>query len=277
MTWQRTVPLCGPLDIVPGATIAYSMRKTYQTYTGALFQVVTSVGAKFFDVYPGSTGVVPKDSIIQRCPDPYMAGGYLWYDQTGHGYTATAYSTTVTPGLWQPVTGWFTPWTNSISMTFLGTTYYMTTPEAAAAISQPFTIIIGVKDQYPQAAANANFTDGVDADTRVMMTCATDTGTKFSIYAGSNTLSYEPASTSVTHSYAAVFNGASSYGYIDGVQVLSGDPGSNAFNQQYIGAGYGAGGAYALQGHMGEFLVYSGALTAAQIQAIATNQLAYFQ
>lgn len=273
----HTVPLCGPLDIIPNATLAYSMRATSQTYRGPLFNLVAYYDSRVIgDVYAEIDGEPKRDFIQYVNYGSTWAGCvYKWYDQSGnanHAYAVTADKTLVP---WVINGGAFTtPWSKLAAFLNGSSDWRLATASGYPNISQPFTIIIVAKLDPLIWIENAHLTDGVGAGSRAMMTCSTDSGTSFSIYAGTGTLSYTPGSTTDSHVYAAVFNGANSYGYIDGAQVISGNPGSGGFNNQYIGGGYGANGS--IRGYIGEYLLYPGALTAGQISTITNNQRAYF-
>lgn len=139
---------------------------------------------------------------------------------------------------------------------FLSRTTY-----TGGAISQPDTLFLVVK-----VATTASFQEPMDGITARQILYDAD-GTHWGMYAGSTWTSSIAYSTGTTMVAVGVFNGASSHLYRDGGAGEVMQPGSGTINGIRFGMG---GDAVPLNGEVGQGLIYTGALTAAQINSVGS-------
>jgi len=133
---------------------------------------------------------------------------------------------------------------------------------AAQTQTQPFTFFL-----ITQATLTA-ITEGVwGTAATTNISASTSTIPQFTINAGSTLAGGTPDG--AWHTWAAIFNGASSVLYIDGgAAKASGAAGSNAFSSATMTIGK-IGGVINYVGNSTDYLLYSGALTTAQINTVA--------
>jgi large exoprotein involved in heme utilization and adhesion len=135
----------------------------------------------------------------------------------------------------------------------------------SASLAQPNTIFmvvnldaVGTGVQY--------MCEGDDAAARESLRLDTN----WEMYAGSSVVTGGAASANSTI-LTVVFNGASSLLYANGTQTASGNPGAHAIDGATIGARYD--GVNPMAGHVGEYMIYSRALSAAE-KNLVQNYLA---
>ena len=113
--------------------------------------------------------------------------------------------------------------------------------------------------------SNDSLFDGISSGERHAV--YTRTGNTYGMYAGSQTINGNvQAVTGEFQVFSALFNGSSSLFRVNGVNVLSGNTGSNVLGGLSIGSNYGAGNF--LDGQVAEVLVYNGGLNTAQTEDI---------
>lgn len=124
----------------------------------------------------------------------------------------------------------------------------------ALGITQPNTVICVVK---PETGGQL-----LVSGERVAMSA-----TGFSIYAGSGWVGDTANYSGAFRIFRAVFNGASSAGYVNGTQVFTGNPGSGSF-QSETNIGTDGGGSAFFQGHMPEMVIYDRLLSDSEANEI---------
>lgn len=112
-------------------------------------------------------------------------------------------------------------------------------------------------------ASNRVFFDGSTGRHAVFY----DATTEYAYFAGTVVASATPATVDV-HDVIAVFDGASSALYVDGVEIASGDPGAQSLDRVVLGAQ--ADGTNPADIHMVEVLLYDRALDAAERTQLRT-------
>jgi len=132
-------------------------------------------------------------------------------------------------------------------------------------ITQPNTVVI-VGNQTSKATSGRFIDTGGTG--RQIVGC--NASGLFSIFASSSVTGAVDRS-GAFHSFTGVFNGASSVGYVDGVQEFSGNPGSNGLG--FIVLGFDQGTTF-LTGDLAEICIYQGALSPSNIQLLH-NYLAF--
>lgn len=163
-------------------------------------------------------------------------------------------------------------------VTFDGSNDFLTTTEITQ--SQPFTIFFAgrsVGNTTAQAGEFPYIVDGSTSSDRVILAHgngnninSADNG-RLGMFAGSSLLLSATAAASYNAwgVIAAVFNGASSFARVNGTQVISGNPGSNALGSLTLGTRFASRDATTwFEGDFGAFLVMAGALSSSQLSAV---------
>jgi hypothetical protein len=131
---------------------------------------------------------------------------------------------------------------------------------AALTTAQPITLFVVAK-----SAANKVLLDGDDATDRVLW--YTNSSGNWEAFAGTSLAA--DARLNAFHQHSVIYNGASSQVWKDGVsQAGPGAAGSNGLSGLTIGDAYLRDGGQAFNGDVGEILIYSGALAAADREAV---------
>lgn len=132
---------------------------------------------------------------------------------------------------------------------------------SAVVCSQPFTFYAVAKQINTPPGADVGFlTDGDSGGTRRNVMTFGDAGpnqTKLSIFNGAGPLFSTSALTTVWCVIAWVQNGASTKVYVNGVEEISGNSGTDAINGMTLMNRYTLD--YALDGYVGEVALYEGA------------------
>ena len=137
---------------------------------------------------------------------------------------------------------------------------FMTTP--SLGLSQPNTIIVVGKQTT--TTTGGRFVDGV-IGARQLLGLTITTGV-FDSYAGTASVQGSKNRSAAFHILTMIYNGASSVGYLDGVQEVAGNPGSNGLGSIYIGND--GGGSVFLDGLIAAILVYDHALSESERLAV---------
>ena len=87
----------------------------------------------------------------------------------------------------------------------------------------------------------------------------------FDCYAGSASLNDAVDHSGGFHILSMAFNGASSFGYVDGTQVVTGNPGSGGLGTTYLGSDSGSG---VLNGDLAELIIYNSLLSTTNRQNV---------
>lgn len=177
-----------------------------------------------------------------------------WADNSGNGINASQATAANQP---EYVTSGTRP-----LVRFNGTSHYLTA--ALGTLTQPTTIF------YAGSFGNKTggvMLDGTGSTNRQVIGAGTATTADVVMWSGSVGPSWGnmPQSFGV---YTAVFNGASSSARKDGVQVNTGNPGSNSIQGLTLGARFSA--ARFLDGDVGELLIYDRLLNATEIGQVET-------
>ncbi len=134
----------------------------------------------------------------------------------------------------------------------------------ASALAQPLTLAV-VGKNTGDTTDFRSFTDGILTTNKAAMYQDVTTG-NLAMHGGTPLVS----STSTANQYlvlTGVFNGATSALYVNGTSAATGNAGTNSLTGLTIGSNFNGGQTY-LAGDINEVLLYSGALTAAQITAL---------
>lgn len=158
----------------------------------------------------------------------------------------------------QPVTN--TRTINSLNvLDFNGTTHLLSSPSFVQA--QPITAFVVC--QLDVAAAVIREALGSAAPSGDSPALYQKSDTTFAYYAGAE-VSMATASDTNPHVLAAVFSGASSVGYLDGVQKATSSPGTAGFSTGFAMGASSAPSAF-WDGRIGELLIYPSAFDAGTI------------
>jgi hypothetical protein len=90
-----SLPYTPPLDLYPGAEVAYSTRLVRSDYTGPLLRIKNSISLVETDIFPDGTGFFDKAAVISATTTG-IANVLTIYDQSGNGYDLTANNVTIT-------------------------------------------------------------------------------------------------------------------------------------------------------------------------------------
>lgn len=228
----------GLLDLVPGAAAAYSLRSLSNSYAGPVVTVRRS------------SDNAEADFTASEVSDGTLAGwagadGFVkqWWDQSGNARHATQATTTAQPQIVD--SGVLVTEGGKAAVRFDGTNDYM--DAAAVSVSQPDTVFAVVN--RVSGAGNHLF-DGIT--TRQVL--SVNASLQESIFAGSPLPSLPTAVFGEPVLYSIVFNGSGSSVYRDGVQIISGNAGTNSLNGLRIGAFTPTGAN--LNGTISELIIY---------------------
>lgn len=148
---------------------------------------------------------------------------------------------------------------------FAGASSQTLTNAAAATTAQPLTLFI-VGSQTSKTTAGRFFDGG---GTGRVLLGTTVTNGFFDMYSGAGPLQDAVDHSGAFHIYSGVYNGASSKGYVDGTQAVTGDAGS-ATTGSTLGIGSDQAATF-LTGDIAHIFWYSGALSAANHNIIGNS------
>jgi hypothetical protein len=99
------LPYTPPLDLYPGAEVAYSMRLLDSLYTGPLLSIRNSISLIDTDIYPDATGYFDKAAVMAATPSGVALLTRI-YDQSGNGHDLITNSGPLTP-LYDSIGGFY--------------------------------------------------------------------------------------------------------------------------------------------------------------------------
>jgi len=210
----------GILDFAPGAAAAYSLRNLSRSYAGP----VVTVRRSSDDAEADFTSAEVADGTLAAFCGAGDGFVYRWWDQSGNARHAVAAADTNEPQIVDA--GVVILEDGKPAIQFDGTNDYM--DATSVIVSQPDTVFAVVN--RVSGAGNHLF-DGIT--TRQVLSI--NASLQDSMFAGAPA----PSTSAVFGEpvlYAAVFNGAGSSLYRDGVQVISGNAGANSLSGLRIGA-----------------------------------------
>lgn len=181
------------------------------------------------------------DSLVLNDADPIST----WTDSSGNGFNATA-SGTARPTYKTAIQN-----TQPVAR-FNGSTNGMNVAQIISA--QPDTVIISAK---AQTGTSGRMWDGISGSGEQLFQL--NASGFLQMYAGSAFVVDAVDHYGAWHVFTAIFNGASTFSYLDGTQAATGNPGTNAgATANYLGW---SGLTTFMTGDIGEVLVYDTALS----------------
>ena len=150
---------------------------------------------------------------------------------------------------------------NQVSGKFMQTAAF-----AGGAIANATILLVG---DYGTGTVYSAIVDGIGASNRNIIEVNMATPA-LDIYAGSSTTPYTFTNDTKAHRFAAVFNGASSIGYLDGVSRTTGAAGAQSLTGLTLGGPYNGSAANCFNGNVGEVIIYNRVLTPAEIAKLDT-------
>jgi hypothetical protein len=200
-----------------GARIRYTLDGSQPSLTHGTF-----VGAKTPDQVAGVKVWLNADALA-------LSDGArvaLWGDASGHNNDVSQATAGLRPTFVRGVL-------NSKSIVrFNGSSLASTGSIGATA---PNTIIVVAKQS--SKATNARFIDSAIGNRQLI---DLDTSGHFSMYAGGTGIADVIDHSGAFHIFSARYDGASSKGFVDNVQVLTGNPGSQLLGQLFVGSDGGS-------------------------------------
>lgn len=238
--------LLDALTVAP--SVAYSTRKLRAAYVSSALRVLRSSDGTQLDIgFAG--GQLDIASLLA-----FVGAGngtvVLWYDQSTNAVNAS-------PGTTSPlivINGATSTLNGNPALQFgvSGNSSLLFTK----SLSQPTTIALA--SRLSSQKVNSNYTDGHTGPVRQII--GSNAGdTQFTLYAGTTVLSGGTLDL-LSHAIFGIFNGASSSLIVDGTTTITGNPGTNGITTQTIGGGDGGGGIVAVNGWIGEYIVFPSAL-----------------
>jgi hypothetical protein len=207
-TWESVAEYEGPLDIAPGAAVALSAARLLRSdYTGDAVRVRRASDSAEQDIGFDGAGLLDTSALATFCAG---TDGFVktWYDQSGNGNDLTQGATANQPKVYDSVTGVVLGPNSKPSVEGDGNSYFRINTNFGA---QPFTHFAALT----RGGTNCVLVDGVSAQRNQIKIAATGNS---ELYAGS--VRAFPALSEGDHLVTAVFNGASSFAYDNGVKVL---------------------------------------------------------
>jgi len=211
----------GLLDLVPGAAAAYSLRSLSNSYAGPVVTVRRSSDNTEEDF---TAAEVSDGTLAAFCG---AGDGFVkqWWDQSGNARHAAAAADANEPKIVD--SGVVILKEGKPALLFDGTNDYM--DAASVIVSQPDTVFAVVNRV---TSISTHVFDGIT--TRQVLLVNTINQETF--FAGTAVASASLAATGESVLYSVFFNGAASSMYRNGVNIASGDVGTNSLSGLRIGA-----------------------------------------
>ena len=233
------------LDYYPSSSAAYSLRALNSAYVDPLVKVRRSSDSAERDIYANYDGSLDVGSLLSFCG---VGDGFVstWYDQSGNANDATQITTTAQPKIVDAgslVTG---------GLNFDGVDDFF---DSNPSLTQPVSIF-GV---YKALTNNSPITG---ASPSSLVVSRRSSG-RYIMFSGTVLATGFHPSTEVLAS--CIFDGATSTGHWNGIEILSGDAGALS-NLDYIGRNATS----YLDGTMSEIIIYNFNQSANRV-AIETN------
>lgn len=192
-----------------------------------------------------------------------------WSDLSGGGFTLTQGTAGLQPTYYKTTSANLINGLPAVLFTSASLQYVAVTSGATVVVAQPNTVFAIATLTSLSGGASAGNGRLYDSGGATRQLLDLNASSHYEIYAGSSVLAAGTPATGL-HQLSAVFSGTSSTLRVDGATVIStgSSPGANGITGLQLG-GTSIGGPQAyLGGSVGEFIVYSGALTGPQIAQV---------
>jgi hypothetical protein len=258
------------LDTVTAtARVAYSTRKLRSVYAGFALNVRRSSDNTTQDIGFNGTNDLDSAAVSTFCgaSDCFVA---FWYDQSGNATTTIATANANQPRIY--TAGSFDLLNSHVAVRFgLNSTACLS---FTVSLSQPNTIAIA--SQHLTQVVNGHYTDGVTSNPRQLIGVSGSPATLYQLYAGT-TAPTGGTLDLLSHDIVGIFSGGSSSLIIDGVTKISGtNIGTNGMGNQQLGGANGGGGVIAMNGYIGEYIVFTSVLGSPDQATIQTSWQTYW-
>lgn len=265
----RVEPEVLPLDSL-SVTAAYGLRKLSSSYSGYCIKVRRASDNAEQDIgFSGND--LDTAALASFCSG---TNGFIktWYDQSGNSKNASVSSTGRQPQIVSSGTVLVDANGNPYA-DFDGTDDILPLVDTALGLTQAFSVmVVALRDVTTNEQIIFNCSNG---------SCylgANPSGGNWYAYAGATV--NLGVSTSAAHCVQVVYNGASSkYKIDDGTVTTCNLSTQNATDNIRIGSGYGAGASdvYAWNGKIQEFIISDAAFSDAEMDALGSDVVGYFQ
>lgn len=212
------------LDLFPNASAAYSLRRLNSAYTSNLIRVRRSSDNTEQDI-GFVNNVLDTSSLTSFCGS---GNGFVttWYDQSGNGRNATQTTAANQPQIVSNGSV-LIDLQNKPQLTLGGSKFLNV--NNSLSLSQPFTPIAVAQ---PVLTNNFEFIFDTNGGNRVTTFSFNDQ--RAAIFAG-NTVLATGTHTRSQHIYFSIYNTTNSFLYLDGIQIINGNAGSNSYSNITIG------------------------------------------
>ena len=226
MSWIITGTQKGLLDTFPGAAAAYSLRNLQGTSgkNSAIVRVRRSSDNTESDFTATEVSDGTLAAWVGAGNDGFVR---TWYDQSGNGNGAAQTTTSLQP----KIVNAGAVLLNSGKPTINFSNDYLQTLSFSSAVAQPSTISILL--EHPAGLVTYVFYDGIDAANRQSLSTGAYQYTTFASQNLRNTSISDPRKL-----ITSIYNGASSSQYIDSINTINGDSGTDSLNGLTIGSVY---------------------------------------
>ena len=216
ISWQDIPAFEGLLDTYPGAAAAYSVRLLDSTYTGDCIRVRRASDNTEQDIGFDGNGDLDTGALASFCAG---TNGFVktWYDQSGNGNDATQATTANQPKVYDSVTGVVLE--NALAAMSINGSVFQRLAITNPLTGQPATVFCVYK-----ASTTTSFP--YNSSTQTFTHIGRRSTGEYFLSAGNVIASGVHPSTQVLST--AVFDGASSVAYWNGVSQLTGNAGANA-------------------------------------------------
>jgi hypothetical protein len=228
------------LDDYPNAAAAYSLRKLKSAYTGSAIRVRRAVGS------PSETdiGFVDNDLDVTTL-ESFCSGtdGFVttWYDQSGNGYNATQTTAASQPRIVSSGTVLVDSQNKpQLQLTLNG----LFNVSNLLSFTQPFSPIVVAE---PTSIGSFEFIFDSTESNRIT---TFSRNTQIPAISAGITISAINTHTRAQHLYFSIYNTTNSFLFLDSIQTISGNAGSNSYSDITLGSIFGS------VGKASEFIFY---------------------
>lgn len=249
------------------ASHAYSTRKLLTAYAGSAVQVARTSDSTTQNIGFDGSGNLDTTSLATFCAAT-TCGVSLWYDQIGSANCVNA-TTATQPRLYFSGA---VEVINSHAAPRFGVAAASGCVVTQTLLAQPNTIAIAGK--HITQVVNGHWTDGLTSTPRSIVGVSGSPATLYDLFAGSN-LTGGTLDTA-SHAMIGIFNGVSSSLILDGTAIISGNANTQGINNFVIGAANGGAGFVAMNGNIGEFIVFNSSISGGDQTLIRTSWQSYW-
>ncbi|MES2623392.1 MAG: peptidoglycan-binding protein [Patescibacteria group bacterium] len=271
---------------VSNAKYAYGLRQLVPSYVGPLIKI-RRTGNDEADVYADASGYLSSSSpvtvtsgvststVLSDFVSGVNAVVKVWYDQSGNALNMQQATTSVQPAIVTNGSLITSGSTGRAAINFNGSNHYLA-GSMSASINQPFTVVLTNTADVQTQINSRLFEMGITPNRALFQYNGADSvpGGNAGMYAGTFLTPTTRVTPHATEVSSMVFNSANSEMYVNGVNVVSGNAGSNTVSGTFvIGSNVTLLSNFFYKGTISEFIVYNGVLSDSDRQKVESNMI----